>query len=82
MNGSIQALSGQRSYASSVYPDIDLGPVQAGGCTLNADAAMGYSSMPGLAPQFLNMTTSTKTSYEVETHTISGVPDGNELERE
>src|SRR5882762_630760 len=51
------------------------------GCTLNADAAMGYPAVPGW-----------RLSFEYDyihqdqllsgTHRISGVPDGTELERE
>jgi hypothetical protein len=51
------------------------------GCTLNADAAMGYSSMPGwrvsLEYDYIH-----QDQLRSGTSAISGVPDGNELERE
>ena len=51
------------------------------GCTLNADAAMGYSSMPGWRLSF-EYDYIHQDQLRSGTHTISGVPDGTELERE
>jgi hypothetical protein len=51
------------------------------GCTLNADAAVGYSSMPGWRLSF-EYDYIHQDQLRSGTHTISGVPDGNELERE
>jgi hypothetical protein len=51
------------------------------GCTLNADAAMGYSAEAGwrlsLEYDYIH-----QDQLRSGTHTISAVPDGNELERE
>lgn len=51
------------------------------GCTLNADAAMGYSAEPGwrlsLEYDYIH-----QDQLRSGTHTISTVPDGDELERE
>src|SRR5690348_8464112 len=51
------------------------------GCTLSADAAMGYSSEPGwrlnLEYDYLH-----QDQLRNGTHAVSGVPDGTELERE
>ena len=51
------------------------------GCTLNADAAMGYSAIAGwrlsLEYDYIH-----QDELRSGTHTVSGVPDGNELERE
>jgi hypothetical protein len=51
------------------------------GCTLNADAAMGYSAMAGwrvsLEYDYIH-----QDELRSGTRAVSGVPDGNELERE
>ncbi len=51
------------------------------GCTLSADAAMGYSALPGwrlsLEYDYIH-----QDQLRSGTHAVSGVPDGNELERE
>jgi hypothetical protein len=51
------------------------------GCTLNADAAMGYSSMPGWRLSF-EYDYIHQDELRSGTHVLGGVPDGNELERE
>jgi len=51
------------------------------GCTLSADAAMGYSANPGwrlsIEYDYIH-----QDQLRSGTHSVSGVPDGNELERE
>jgi hypothetical protein len=51
------------------------------GCTLSADAAMGYSAMPGwrlsVEYDYIN-----QNQLRSGTHTVSGVPDGTELENQ
>ncbi len=51
------------------------------GCTLSADAAMGYSALPGwrlsLEYDYIN-----QDELRSGTHTVSGVPDGSELEHD
>ena len=51
------------------------------GCTLSADAAMGYSANPGwrlsIEYDYIH-----QNQLRSGTHSVSGVPDGNELERE
>ncbi|HKD52860.1 MAG TPA: transporter [Steroidobacteraceae bacterium] len=51
------------------------------GCTLSADAAMGYSAMPGwrlsLEYDYIN-----QNQLRSGTHAVAGVPDGTELENQ
>jgi len=51
------------------------------GCTLSADAAMGYSALPGwrlsLEYDYLN-----QDELRSGTHSVAGVPDGSELEHD
>jgi hypothetical protein len=51
------------------------------GCTLSADAAMGYSALPGwrlsVEYDYIN-----QDQLRSGTHTVSGVPDGTELEHQ
>ncbi len=49
------------------------------GCTLNADAAMGYSAVPGWRAS-LEYDYIDQDELRSGTHAISGVPDGFELE--
>lgn len=51
------------------------------GCTLSADAAMGYSAMPGLRLS-LEYDYLDQNQLRSGTQTVSGVPAGNELEHE
>jgi hypothetical protein len=51
------------------------------GCTLNADAAMGYGSAPGWRMSF-EYDYIHQDQLRSGTHAISGVPEGDELERE
>jgi hypothetical protein len=51
------------------------------GCTLSADAAMGYSAIPGLRLS-LEYDYINQNQLRSGTHTVSGVPDGTELENQ
>ena len=51
------------------------------GCTLNADAALGYMSQPGWRLSF-EYDYIHQDQLRSGTHAVSAVPDGNELERE
>jgi hypothetical protein len=79
MNGSIKRLSAA-VLCLSVTP-ITTWACASCGCTLNADAAMGYSSTPGWRLSF-EYDYIHQDQLRSKTHAISGVPDGNELERE
>jgi hypothetical protein len=79
MNGSIKRLSAA-VLCLSVTP-MTTWACASCGCTLNADAAMGYSTMPGWRLNF-EYDYIHQDQLRSGTHTISGVPDGNELERE
>jgi len=51
------------------------------GCTLSADAAMGYSALPGWRLSF-EYDYINQTELRSGTHSASGVPDGHELEHD
>jgi len=79
MNGSIKRLSAA-VLCLSVTP-MTTWACASCGCTLNADAAMGYSAVPGWRLSF-EYDYIHQDQLRSGTHTIATVPDGNELERE
>jgi hypothetical protein len=79
MNGSIKRLSAA-ALCLSVTP-MTTWACASCGCTLNADAAMGYSAVPGWRLSF-EYDYIHQDQLRSGTHAISGVPDGFELERE
>lgn len=79
MNISIRRL-GMAALCLSIVP-LDSWSCASCGCTLNADAAMGYSAMPGWRAS-LEYDYIHQDQLRSGTHAIPGVPDGFELERE